>query len=140
VAAFRNAIDPLLVLAANLLGLAMLNGLMSLFDMEWNFMNLCALTLTMGLGVDYGIHVIFALRSGGCEWREALGDVGKALGLCAATTIAGFASLGAATTEGLASLGTACALGVAINALVALFLLPLAWRLIHRKNPSSRVA
>lgn len=132
VAAFRNAIDPLLVLAANLLGLAMLNGLMSLFDMEWNFMNLCALTLTMGLGVDYGIHVIFALRSGGCEWREALGDVGKALGLCAATTIAGFASLGAATTEGLASLGTACALGVAINALVALFLLPLAWRWIHR--------
>ncbi len=136
-ATFRNALDPLLVLGANLLGLAMLNGLMALVGMEWNFMNLCALTLTMGLGVDYGIHVVFALRSRTGDRAAALADVGKALGLCAATTIAGFASLGAAGTEGLASLGRACALGVAINALVALFLLPSAWRLVHRKNPAA---
>ena len=122
--AFRNATDVLLALGVNLLGLAMLNGLMSLLGMEWNFMNLCALTLTIGLGVDYSIHVIFALRSTDENREAAFADVGKALGLCALTTIAGFASLAAAQTEGLAALGRTCALGVGVNALVALFLLP----------------
>jgi predicted RND superfamily exporter protein len=84
--------------------------------------------------VDYGIHVIFGLRAAEGAQHEAFTDVTKALGLCAATTIAGFASLGAATTEGLASLGLACALGVGFNALVALFLLPHVWRMIKRKK------
>lgn len=122
--AFRNLRNTLLALGVNLLGLAVLNGAMSLLGMEWNFMNLCALTLTIGLGVDYSIHVIFALRSPTEHRDAAFADVSKALGLCALTTVAGFASLAFAQTEGLASLGRTCALGVAINAAIALLLLP----------------
>ena len=132
--AFRNAAETLLALGANLAGMLMLNGLMSLCGLEWNFMNLCALTLTVGLGVDYSIHVIYALRSKEGDWPAAFSEVGIALGLCALTTIVGFGSLGAARTEGLASLGVTCALGVAINALIALFLLPLLWRMARREK------
>lgn len=125
---FRNLRETLLALGTTILSLIVLNGLMRLLSLEWNFLNLCSLTLTIGIGVDYSIHMIFALReSRGCV-QSALQSVGKALCLCAATTIAGFASLSTAQTIGLASIGTTCALGIAINLLVTLFLLPPAWR------------
>jgi predicted RND superfamily exporter protein len=91
-------------------------------------MNLCSITLTIGAGVDYSIHMIFALRQTRGHIGEALADIGKALWLCAATTIAGFGSLATAQTVGLASLGINCAMGIAMNALFAVFLLPTLWR------------
>ncbi len=120
----RNLRDTLLVLGVTGLSLLTMTGLMSLFSLEWNFMNLCSITLTIGVGVDYSIHMIFALRQNNGDESAAFRDVGKALGLCAATTVVGFGSLAAAQTIGLASLGINCALGVGINALFAVFLLP----------------
>jgi len=124
----RNLPDTLLVLGITGLSLLAMTGLMRLFSLEWNFLNLCSVTLTIGAGVDYSIHMIFALRQNSGDHAAAFRDVGKALGLCAATTVVGFGSLATAQTVGLASLGINCALGVALNALFALFLLPLMWR------------
>jgi predicted RND superfamily exporter protein len=124
----RNLRDTLLVLGITGLSLLAMTGLMRLFSLEWNFLNLCSVTLTIGAGVDYSIHMIFALRQNNGDHAAAFRDVGKALGLCAATTVVGFGSLATAQTIGLASLGINCALGVALNALFALFLLPWMWR------------
>ena len=124
----RNLQDTLLVLGITGLSLLSMTGLMRLFSLDWNFLNLCSVTLTIGAGVDYSIHMIFALRQNNGNHAAAFRDVGKALGLCAATTVVGFGSLATAQTVGLASLGINCALGVALNALFALFLLPLMWR------------
>jgi predicted exporter len=124
----RNLRDTLLVLGTTGLSLLAMTGLMRLFSLEWNFLNLCSVTLTIGAGVDYSIHMIFALRQNNGDHAAAFRDVGKALSLCAATTVVGFGSLATAQTIGLASLGINCALGVALNALFALFLLPWMWR------------
>ena len=124
----RNLRDTLLVLGTTGMSLISMTGLMRLFSLEWNFLNLCSVTLTIGAGVDYSIHMIFALRQNNGDRAAAFRDVGKALGLCAATTVVGFGSLATAQTVGLASLGINCALGVALNALFALFLLPMMWR------------
>ncbi len=124
----RSLRDTLLVLGITGLSLLSMTGLMRLFSLDWNFLNLCSVTLTIGAGVDYSIHMIFALRQNNGDHAAAFRDVGKALGLCAATTVVGFGSLATAQTVGLASLGINCALGVALNALFALFLLPLMWR------------
>ena len=124
----RNLPDTLLVLGITGLSLLAMTGLMRLFSLEWNFLNLCSVTLTIGAGVDYSIHMIFALRQNNGDAAAAFRDVGKALALCAATTVVGFGSLATAQTVGLASLGINCALGVALNALFALFLLPMMWR------------
>ncbi len=128
----RNLSDTLLVLGITALSLLAMTGLMRLFSLDWNFINLCSVTLTIGAGVDYSIHMIFALRQNNGDAAAAFRDVGKALALCAATTVVGFGSLATAQTVGLASLGINCALGVAMNALFALFLLPAAWR-AHQK-------
>jgi predicted exporter len=124
----RNLRDTLLVLGITGLSLLAMTGLMRLFSLEWNFLNLCSVTLTIGAGVDYSIHMIFALRQNNGDHAAAFRDVGKALGLCAATTVVGFGSLATTQTIGLASLGINCALGVALNALFALFILPWMWR------------
>jgi len=129
----RNLRDALLVLGMIALSLLAMTGLMRLFSLDWNFMNLCSITLTIGAGVDYSIHMIFALRQTHGHIGEALADIGKALWLCAATTIAGFGSLATAQTVGLASLGINCALGIAMNALFAVFLLPSLWRRYSRQ-------
>ena len=131
---FRNLRDPALVLACAVLGLGTTAGLMRLLSLEWNFMNLCSLTLIVGVGVDYSIHMIFALRENHGNESAAFGSVGKALALCAATTIVGFGSLATAQTQGLASLGINCALGISASILVSLFLLPTLWRLAWRSR------
>lgn len=124
----RNVRDTLLVLATTGLSLLAMMGVMRLLSMDWNFLNLCSITLMIGAGVDSSIHMIFALRESKGDHAEAIRDVGKALALGAATNIAGFGSLAFSQTMGLASLDINCALGVALNALFALFLLPLMWR------------
>jgi predicted RND superfamily exporter protein len=73
-----------------------MTGLMRLFSLDWNFMNLCSVTLTIGAGVVYSIHMIFALRQNNGNAAVTFRDVGKALALCAATTVVGFGSLATA--------------------------------------------
>lgn len=130
----RNIRDTLLVLGITGLSILAMTGIMSLFSVDWNFMNLCSVTLTIGVGVDYSIHMIFALRQNKGDEGAAFRDVGKALGLCAATTVVGFGSLAASQTIGLASLGINCALGVGMNSLLALFLLPTVWKWLHTRD------
>ncbi len=94
----------------------------------WNLMNLTALPLMLGAGVDYTIHVQLALRRHGGNARALRRVTGKALFLCAATTVAGFGSLYWSGNAGLASLGQICAVGIACIFLTALYLLPAWWQ------------
>ncbi len=104
-----------------------LGAIMGLMGWSWNLLNLMALPLLLGAGVDYGLHVMHALRRTGGDVGEARATVGRALMLCAATTVAGFGSLAWASNAGMASLGRVCAAGVAVTYLVAVYLLPTWW-------------
>ncbi len=119
--------------ALSLTGLAsssvLLLALMALLDWSWNLMNLVALPLLLGAGVDYGIHVQLALRRHPGQPSVALRGVGLALLLCSATTMAGFSSLAWCSNSGLAALGRVCALGIAVTLVVSLLLLPGWWTL-----------
>ena len=53
---------------------------------------------------------------------------GRAVFLCAATTVAGFGSNAFSSNAGLSSLGLVCASGIAIVYLTSVFLLPAWWR------------
>ena len=92
-------------------------------------MNVMALPLLFGAGIDYSIHIQFALRRNNGDMSRSFQTVGRAILLCGASTAAGFASLGFATNAGLASLGRVCAVGIMITCLVSVYLLPLWWRI-----------
>ncbi len=97
---------------------------------SWNLLNLMAIPLILGTGVDYSIFMQLALRRYQGDLRMAYRSVGRALLLCGGTAIAGFGSLAWSSNAGMASLGRICAIGIAGNMLIAIFLLPVWWHRI----------
>ncbi|MCX6925689.1 MAG: MMPL family transporter, partial [Verrucomicrobia bacterium] len=102
--AFRRSAEVLLGVAVlGLSGLCLLTT-MALAGWSWNLLNLMALPLVLGTGVDYGIFMELALRRNGGNVRLVRGSVGRALLLCGGTAIAGFGSLAWSGNAGMASL------------------------------------
>jgi len=134
IVAFRSAGEVVLSMASLALSLALLLTLMTLLGWSWNLMNVMALPMLFGAGVDYGLHVQFAMRRYQGDAVMVRNTVGRAILLCAASTAAGFATLGFAANSGLASLGRVCATGIVITSLVSVFLLPAWWRIMPRMN------
>lgn len=121
---FRNLKDTLLSSLILLSSLSALNALMSVMGMSWNLLNCIAFPLTIGIGIDYSIHLIFALRkqekTGGSIWR----GVGAAIIFCGFSSVIGFGSLIFTNNELIQSLGIVCALGVLITMVLTLVTIP----------------
>jgi len=134
--AFRRAPEILLSLGALLLSGLCLLTVMSLVHWSWNLLNLMAIPLVLGTGVDYSIFMQLALRRYHGDLKMAYRSVGRALLLCGGTAIAAFASLAWSSNAGMASLGEVCAVGIAFNVLIAIFLAPVWWHAaIPRRRP-----
>ena len=133
--AFRSWREAAFCLLALAFAAAVLLATMSLSGWSWTLINLPAIPLLLGLGVDYSIHMQLALRRHRGDWAEAWRTTGGALALCATTTSIGFAALALSHNQGLGDLGRVCAAGVlsawasAVIALPALrSLLPVKWQ------------
>jgi len=127
--AFRRVTGVVLSIASLALSLVGLLAVMALAGWSWNLMNIMALPLLFGAGVDYSIHIQHALRRHHGDAVQVRNTIGRAILLCAASTAVGFGTLGFGSNAGVASLGRVCAVGVILVALVSVFLLPAWWRL-----------
>jgi uncharacterized protein len=125
--AFRRSTEILLSLSVLAASGLLLLSIMKLAGWSWNVLNLMALPLILGTGVDYSIFMQLALRRHHGDRRVAHRSVGRALLLCGGTAIAGFGSLAWSSNAGMASLGQVCAAGIAGNMLFSVFLLPVWW-------------
>jgi len=132
--AFRNSRDVLWSLATLLFSALMLHLIMTLAGWTWNMMNLMALPLLLGMGVDFSIHIQLALRRHHGDTMLVRRSVGRALLLAGSTTVAGFASLAFASNAGIAGLGKICAAGIICAMLTAVYLLPAWWRTTSTKK------
>lgn len=132
IVAFRGIGEVVLSMAALSVSLAALLAIMSVLGWSWNLMNVMALPMLFGAGVDYGLHVLFAMRRYRGDAVRMRNTVGRAILLCAASTAAGFATLGFASNSGIASLGRVCATGIVITSIVCVFLLPAWWPIMPR--------
>jgi uncharacterized protein len=126
--AFRRAQEICLSLAVLFLSGLCLLTVMRFAGWSWNLLNLMALPLMLGSGVDYSIFMQLALRRHRGNTVSAHHAVGRALLLCGGTAVAGFGSLSLSTNAGMASLGEVCAVGIGGNMLISVYLLPLWWR------------
>jgi predicted RND superfamily exporter protein len=124
---FRNVADFLLCGLMLILGIAGLTATMALLGQSWNLANVAALPLLLGLGIDYGIHILLAMKRHHDDVSKVWATTGRAVFFCGATTVIGFSSLIFAGNGGVASLGLACAVGSLWTLFFALGLLPL-WR------------
>jgi predicted RND superfamily exporter protein len=132
--AFRGPTEILLSIAVLCLSGLCLLTTMRLAGWSWNLLNLMALPLMLGSGVDYSIFMQLALRRHDGDLRAAYRSVGRALLLCGGTAVAGFGSLSLSTNAGMASLGKICAIGIGCNMLFSVYLLPVWWRLAVRRS------
>jgi hypothetical protein len=131
--AFRRATEVLLGLAVLCLSGLCLLATMALAGWSWNLLNLMALPLMLGTGVDYGLFMQLALRRHGGDVRLVRRSIGRALLLCGGTAIAGFGSLAWSGNAGMASLGKVCAVGIGANMLIAVYLLPAWWGTVNSR-------
>jgi lauroyl/myristoyl acyltransferase len=136
--AFRRSTEVLLGVAVLCLSGLCLLTTMALSGWSWNLLNLMALPLMLGTGVDYGIFMQLALRRNGGDVRLVRRSVGRALLLCGGTAIAGFGSLAWSGNAGMASLGKVCAVGIGANMLISVYLLPAWWARVNPKAECRR--
>jgi predicted exporter len=132
--AFRSVTEVTLSLVTLGLSLLCLMAFMVVLRWPWNLMNVMALPLLFGAGVDYSIHIQFALKRCGGDLRQVHRSVGRAILLCGLSTASGFGTLGFASNAGLAGLGRVCATGIVATTLLSVFLLPTWWRAVRRRH------
>jgi predicted RND superfamily exporter protein/predicted LPLAT superfamily acyltransferase len=137
--AFRRPREVLLSLSVLAMSGLCLLTVMRLAGWSWNLLNLMALPLILGTGVDYSIFMQLALRRYSGDLAMAYRSVGRALLLCGATAIAGFGSLAWSSNAGMASLGVVCAVGIAGNMLISVLLLPVWWKTTEIKAPNTNL-
>lgn len=125
---FRNLRDTVLSLAPLSIGIIWMLGGMAILDIGMNFMNIFVTTMIIGIGVDYGVHMLHRYRELGGSQRGAytagLGETGKAIVLAALSTIVGFGSLSLSAYPGLQSMGKVAILGAVCTCFVAISVLP----------------
>ena len=137
--AFRRATEILLGGAVLLMSGVCLLAIMALAGWSWNLLNLMALPLILGTGVDYTIFMQLALRRHGGDQLAVRRSIGRALLLCGGTAMAGFGSLAWSSYPGMASLGKVCAVGIGANMLISVFLLPSWWTAANSRPKAAPV-
>jgi uncharacterized protein len=124
VAVFRSWREVVAILGAMGLAGVMLLASMAWWGIGWNFINIAATPLLLGTGIDYGIHVMLALRRNGGDLAATWHGTGKAVLFCGCSTAIGFGSLCFASNEAMASLGAVAVMGILLTMSISVFLLP----------------
>jgi uncharacterized protein len=122
---FRSLRFALLSMLPLLFGLIWMTGFMALTGIQLTLLNIIALPLIVGIGIDDGVHIIHRYR---VEGEAAIGTVfastGKAVIITSFTTMLSFGSLVFATYRGFGSMGLALFIGVGMCLLASLIVLP----------------
>jgi uncharacterized protein len=123
-----------LCLSPTVVSLLALTGLMPLFQLQFNYLNIIVLTVLIGVTVDAGVHLVSRLQSAaGEDFTAVYGETGRAICGGILTSAVGFGAMLLADHPGLNSIGQMANLGFATNLLVMLlafpaFLLPILTR------------
>ena len=120
-----------------LAGAVWMVGLLSVLGLPLTFVNVMAVPMIIGIGVDDGVHLMHRYRiEGWSRTRRVLTSTGKAILLTSLTTIAGFGSLLIARYRGFVSLGTLLILGVVSCFITTVLFLPAIVNLLKEAEQS----
>lgn len=101
-------------------------GLMSWLDLPFNFANVIALPLLLGIGVDNGIHMVHhaIIAPPGRTSDPMAASTSRAVLFATLTTMASFGNLAFATHVGMASMGKLLTIGMTCVLIATLVVLP----------------
>ena len=110
-------------------------GIIYLANIKFNYANIIAFPLMIGLAVDYGVwfgHRRLELKDLS-PWRVAR-RAGRAITLAAGTTLAGLGAIMMARYEGISILGITITIGLCCCLLAALVVSPALAQLLFRRD------
>lgn len=121
----KNIKNTLLVVGPLVLAALFTGASNVLLDNPFNFANIIALPLLMGMGVDSGIHIMHRLQTGLTN-NENLLQTSTARGVffSSLTTLCSFSSLAFTSHVGTASMGLLLAIGITFTLICTLIVLP----------------
>jgi hopanoid biosynthesis associated RND transporter like protein HpnN len=128
---WRRLGDSLLAIAPLALAGLWTVGALGALGLPFNFVNVVALPLLLGIGIDSGIHLVQRARDPRpMEAGLAATTTGRAVFFSAVTTLTSFGSLAMASHLGVASMGLLLIVGMSFTLVANLVVLPawLAWR------------
>jgi len=124
-ATLRQPLAAAKVMAPLALGGLLTVAAMVLIDLPFNFANVVALPLLLGVAVDNGIHLVTRHRSGLLPNGNVLKTAtSRAIVVGAMITTGGFGNLAFSPHSGTASLGIILAVGLALMVFATLLFLP----------------
>jgi predicted RND superfamily exporter protein len=121
---FRSFRYAVLAAVPLMVGMIWMLGIYPLLGLKLNMINIAVIPLVIGMGIDFGIHIVHRYRV-----EKDLGTVylftGKAVFLSALTTMIGFGSLAMiGSFPSVASIGAVLFLGIATCLVATILLLP----------------
>jgi predicted RND superfamily exporter protein len=117
------------------LGITWMWGGFSVLGLSYNYVNIIACPLIIGIGVASGVHILHRYRQQGQQdVASVVRFTGMAIFLSAATTMVGFGSLALAQHRGAAMLGLVLLIGVGSCLITSTRFLPALLKLIQRKK------
>ena len=133
----RSVSATVLVLIPLLLAALFTGACTVLLGLPFNFANIIALPLLLGIGIDSSLHMVHRSRSTGVVYENLLHtSTARAIFYSALTTLVGFGSLVFSTHQGTASMGLLLTVGLFLTLVCVLIILPV---LLHStsKNKES---
>lgn len=122
---FRKPGLALMAMIPLVAGMAWMVGLLHLVGRQLDVMNVMALPLILGIGIDDGVHIVHRWRHEGySSTRTVFASTGKAILLTSLTTMLAFGSMSFSIWRGYGSLGIALVIGVGACFLTTVIILP----------------
>jgi predicted RND superfamily exporter protein len=121
---FRSLRLMIVANAQVLTGVIWMLGAVSLAGLQISFVNCFVATMILGVGVDYGIHLIHRMCLNGGVVDDGVLETGKGVAMAALTNVVGFGSLALSNYPGLRSVGIIAMVGSAACLMTSLTLLP----------------
>ena len=131
---FRSVKWALLIQFVLLADFILTLGVMVTAGIQFNYMNIAAVALILGIGVDYSVYVLQGYLEQTGDICANLGRTWKSVIMCALTTLAGFGSLMTMSFSGIASLGAVITIGVVICLITSLTILPAMIAMVEGKK------
>jgi predicted RND superfamily exporter protein len=132
---FRSPLYALMAMIPLACGVLWMVGLMKLTGMQITVMNIMALPMIVGIGIDDGVHIVHRWQhEGKGKVFTVFASTGKAILLTSLTTMLAFGSLVFSIWRGFGHLGAALFLGVGACFLTTVVFLPGIIGFLERKN------
>lgn len=126
---FRSVRSTLWCLLPTFLGLLWAGGLFAIVGIELDLFSVFGIVMVIGIGVDYGIHIMHRCQlEGSGSLLRFLPWTGAAIALAAVTTVIGFGTVALSSYAPLARLGVVSATSVVFVAFASLLVLPVLLR------------